>query len=121
MRGEFDCAAVSIILGFATGSSGSIAWPSYTDLRAPGFVIRSLGWSGSLGLALPDAAWRRTLAAGRTLEAGADFSQIEAQLGHCAAEGVAVHPQLFAALHWFPRCRKDFAQILPLEFLTASS
>jgi len=71
----------------------------------------------ALAEALAEGAIYRTFAAGWTLEAGAYFSQFEAQFGHAPAQGVAVHSKLFSGLALVTLvCHKHFAQILPLEF-----
>jgi hypothetical protein len=59
----------------------------------------------------------RTFAAGRTLEAGANFGQIEAKLGHGPAEGIAVDAQFFRGLALVAPVRNQhFTQVLPFEF-----
>ncbi len=71
----------------------------------------------SLGGSQSNRAEYRTFAARRTLEPGANFGQIQSQFRHGAAQGIAVHPQLFGGLALVtPVCHQNFAQILLLEF-----
>ena len=59
----------------------------------------------------------RTFAAWRTLEAGANFGQAKAQLGHGAAQGVAVDAEFVGRLALVaPVGNKHFAKVLTLEF-----
>ena len=76
----------------------------------------------ALAIALACRAEYRTFAAWRTLEAGANFGQAQAQLGHGAAQRVAVHTQFFRRLALVAAVRQEnFAQILLLKSRTASS
>src|SRR5579862_9020104 len=79
---------------------------------APGLIIAL----SALAIALAKRVIYRTLAAGRTLEPCADLGQIQPQLGHSAAEGIAMHTELFCRLALIsPMRHQDLAQILPLE------
>src|ERR1700721_926766 len=78
----------------------------------------SMSWVEHSALAegLAHRAEYRTFAAGRTLEAGPHFGQIEFKFGHGAAERVAMDAQLFSRLALVsPVCHQDFAQILPFK------
>jgi hypothetical protein len=71
----------------------------------------------SLANALAHASEYWTFAARRTLEACANFSEADAQLGHGSAEGIPVNPQLFCGFALIPFVgRKDLSQILSFEF-----
>jgi hypothetical protein len=71
---------------------------------------------GCLAIALSDHAIDRTLAAGRTLEAGANFSQIKAQLSHGTAKSVAVHTEFLGSFALVSAIGyQDFAEVLTLE------
>ena len=63
-----------------------------------------------------DRAEYWTFAARRTLERGAHFCQVKPKLGHGAAQGVAMHAQLFGCFTLVSPVRyQDFPEILPLE------
>src|ERR1700685_846423 len=70
----------------------------------------------ALAIALACRSQHKTFATRRTLEARANFGEAEAELGHGAAQGVAVDAKLLRRLTLVSPVRhQHFAQILSFE------
>jgi hypothetical protein len=77
-----------------------------------GFVVLA---SGS-AIALSECAEYWTLGPRWALESGTHFGQLQAKLGHGAAQRIAVHSKLFGRFALVsPVCHQNFAQILSFE------